>query len=150
MDFIIDNYFWFIIAGFVLLMIVIGYYAEKSNFGKGKIKEDKKETGEEEVLVTLPEAPVNEMIPEQPINIPNEQVVSTESEQLVAETINNSDFVNIPEVFDEPMQFDTNVSEVSEQPVATSVINEPIQTQSYEPISNPVNVNQMDDDIWKF
>ena len=39
MSFIAENYIWFIIAGFVLLMIIIGYYAEKTNFGKKKSDE---------------------------------------------------------------------------------------------------------------
>jgi hypothetical protein len=34
MDFIIDNLVWFIVAGIVILMTIIGYFAEKTNFGK--------------------------------------------------------------------------------------------------------------------
>lgn len=40
MKFIIDNYIWFIIMGVVLLMIVIGYYAEKTEFGKKFLSKD--------------------------------------------------------------------------------------------------------------
>lgn len=39
MAFIVDNYIWFIISGFVFLMITIGYYAEKTNFGKKTMKQ---------------------------------------------------------------------------------------------------------------
>ena len=37
MDFIVDNYVWFIVVGIIILMAVIGYIADKTDFGrKGK------------------------------------------------------------------------------------------------------------------
>lgn len=60
-DFIVENYLWFIIGGVVLLMALIGYIAEKTNFGRGngegtkektkkeKVKKDKNEEKEEVV-----------------------------------------------------------------------------------------------------
>ena len=38
MDFVIENYLWFAIGAVVLLMIIIGYFAEKTNFGKKPLK----------------------------------------------------------------------------------------------------------------
>ncbi|NLM63121.1 MAG: hypothetical protein GX190_02235, partial [Mollicutes bacterium] len=55
MDFIYDNYVWFIVVGVILVMALIGYIAEKTDFGrkqfekkvkkdsKTKVKEKKKE-----------------------------------------------------------------------------------------------------------
>ena len=33
MQFVTDNYIWFLIIGIVILMVVIGYIAEKTDFG---------------------------------------------------------------------------------------------------------------------
>lgn len=42
MNFIEENYLWFIIGGIVLVMIVIGYIAEKTDFGHKKIEKQEK------------------------------------------------------------------------------------------------------------
>lgn len=51
MDFIINNYLWFIIGGILIFMIVIGYFAEKTDFGRKPLREkkrkDKIDTAEE-------------------------------------------------------------------------------------------------------
>ena len=39
MNIIVDNYIWFIISGAVILLTTIGYYADKTNFGKKKLSE---------------------------------------------------------------------------------------------------------------
>lgn len=60
MDFIINNYVWFVVAGIVLLMAFIGYIAEKTNFGhKGKVKKETPVLKEVEVVA----APVVEVAP---------------------------------------------------------------------------------------
>ena len=45
MDFIVDNYVWFIVGGVIILMAVIGYIADKTDFGRkgkeNKVKEEK-------------------------------------------------------------------------------------------------------------
>ena len=49
MQFVIDNYIWFIIGGVVILMAIIGYIADKTDFGRNKepkpekVKKEKKE-----------------------------------------------------------------------------------------------------------
>ena len=40
MDFIMDNYVWFIVIGVIVLMGIIGYFADKTDFGR-KTKEEK-------------------------------------------------------------------------------------------------------------
>ena len=40
MDFIMDNYVWFIVIGVIVLMAIIGYFADKTDFGR-KTKEEK-------------------------------------------------------------------------------------------------------------
>lgn len=59
MEFLLDNYIWFIIGFIVILMIVIGYLAEKTQFGSKKItKKDKnvKKKKEVEVLEQVEQA----------------------------------------------------------------------------------------------
>ena len=41
MDFIMDNLLWFIIGGIVILMAIIGYFADKTDFGRKTTKEEK-------------------------------------------------------------------------------------------------------------
>lgn len=48
MQFIMDNYFVFIIGGIVVLMTFIGYIAEKTDFGHNKIEKVDKKKKEEE------------------------------------------------------------------------------------------------------
>lgn len=40
MEFVMDNYIWFIVGGIVILMAVIGYFADKSDFGRKKFNEE--------------------------------------------------------------------------------------------------------------
>ena len=40
MTFVTENYLWFIVGGIVILMIVIGYFAEKTNFGRNKVLQE--------------------------------------------------------------------------------------------------------------
>lgn len=72
MDFVIDNYLWFIIGGIVILMIIIGYFAEKTDFGKKplrdkKPKEEIKETEsveptEEETITEIENKGINDVL----------------------------------------------------------------------------------------
>lgn len=43
MDFVIENYIWFLIIGVVLVMALIGYIAEKTDFVKEKEPKEKKQ-----------------------------------------------------------------------------------------------------------
>ena len=40
MQFLMDNYIWFLVAGIIGLMTVIGYIAEKTDFGRKEIKRE--------------------------------------------------------------------------------------------------------------
>lgn len=100
MDFVINNYLWFIIGAVVLLMIIIGYFAEKTNFGKIPLNtnKDKKEKAvEEEVTPTDSEVetmPMDQIgiadaiAPEEPINVSLEPTESTPTEVMPEEDLN--------------------------------------------------------------
>lgn len=57
MDFVVDNYVWFIVIGVVILMAIIGYIADKTDFGRKtksekSSKEFKKKNNKKEKKVT--------------------------------------------------------------------------------------------------
>ena len=47
MEFFVENWIWFLVAGIVILMTLIGYLAEKTDFGRKDIP--KKEKKHEEI-----------------------------------------------------------------------------------------------------
>ena len=51
MEFIVDNYIWFIVGTVILLMTLIGYIAERTDFGHRKVEAsiDKKKKKEEKL-----------------------------------------------------------------------------------------------------
>ena len=52
MDFIVENYVWFIIGGITILMAVVGYIADITDFGRKKLKDKEvKEVKEKEVVI---------------------------------------------------------------------------------------------------
>ena len=62
MEILMDNYIWIIVIVVIILMTIIGYIAEKTNFGKkefSKKKTDKKveEKKDENVVVPVVKAP---------------------------------------------------------------------------------------------
>ena len=71
MDFVIENYIWFLVGGVVILMTIVGYFAEKTEFGK---KTNKKAAKEEVVPTTDMESePVEEILFDDEMeSIPNE------------------------------------------------------------------------------
>ena len=48
MDFIMNNYMWFLIGTIVLVMIIIGYIAEKTDFGHKEVKKVEKKSKKQE------------------------------------------------------------------------------------------------------
>ena len=91
MDFVIDNYLWFVVGGIVLLMIIIGYFAEKTNFGKKTLseKKPKKEAKEIEVPEET-EEPIIAEVQDQGIN---DMLSETVEEDLTVPM--DSDFLNV-------------------------------------------------------
>ena len=71
MDFVIENYIWFLVGGVVILMTIVGYFAEKTEFGK---KTNKKAEKDDVVPVTNMESePVEEILFDDELeSIPNE------------------------------------------------------------------------------
>lgn len=56
LNFVTENYIWFLVGGIVLLMTLIGYYAEKTKFGKKNKKEKVEEKTAPVKSVVIPTA----------------------------------------------------------------------------------------------
>ena len=110
MEFLSEYYLWFIIGGIILVMAVIGYIADKTDFGrKNKISEENSKLKDEQEnnnsITEAPNAVVEEVSPQ-------EQTVSDVVEPI--ESINS-----ISNEIDVPMIEDSVIDEikVEEQPI---------------------------------
>ena len=138
MDFIVDNYVWFIVVGIIILMAVIGYIADKTDFGrKGKT---------EKVVEKKKEKPKKEKKP-QPTKIEVDAKGINELSQDVAEkNFNNSD---------NPVEPPVNSDEVSLPPIDDSepvvdqqftapMANEAVDQSLFAPLTEETTENKVD------
>lgn len=163
MDFVIENYLWFAIGAVVLLMIIIGYFAEKTNFGKKPLKEtkEKQDVSNETSDAEAKEEPAEQVNAETDINTPVESL----------DAVDNLETTEVPEEIKEPLaendmpevsmpEEDLNVpfgdqkvkpAEVKEEePVATSEVPEIPDTPKVEETKDNAISDEADDDVWKF
>lgn len=163
MDFVIENYLWFAIGAVVLLMIIIGYFAEKTNFGKKPLKEtkEKQDVSNETSDVEVKEEPAEQVNAETDITTPVESLdavdslETTEVPEEIKEPLAEND---IPEV--SMPEEDLNVpfgdqkvkpAEVKEEePFATSEVPEIPDTPKVEETKDHAISDEADDDVWKF
>lgn len=118
MEFIMENYIWFIIGGVVVLMTIIGYIADKTNFtkkedNKQKIKQSKKnkiEEVKEEVVEVEPTQETREINP---------------IEDFSMDDVEPAFVTDEPEVVEEKLTLNENLAEqVSEEEAIDLVQNE--------------------------
>lgn len=144
MDFVIDNYLWFVVGAIVLLMIVIGYFAEKTNFGKEPLKSKKEATNIEQ---------------------PSEEKVDIVEE--ATENINADEMTTIPEEISEPLKEEVSDFNISEEDLNVPFGDQKVETQvEVLPVDESVNdvpevpdvpeisdngiSDESEDDVWKF
>lgn len=145
LDFVIDNYIWFLVGGIVLLMTIIGYVAEKTEFGKKTKKSTKKET----------KAVVQEV--EVPVVSEPEEVVETEekpSENEVEETIEPEEELQSEMVVNEPkeepmedlddIEIKEPISNALETPVSEEAVEESIPAELYAGLDGTPNLYKND------
>lgn len=153
MNFITDNYVWFIVGGIVLVMALIGYIAEKTDFGrKGKTKKVEPII-EKPVVLSTPIVEATEEVPfEQPIMmgqpfVPTTPTLTEESVMPVVEAEMVVEEAVKPELETE----ESLISEASEEPVAADeslVVTEPKEeiTEVSEVVSEePTNLDLHND-----
>lgn len=145
MNFITDNYVWFIISGSVLLLITIGYYAEQTGFGKVKLKDSGKgislenETDDSIKTVVLPQnVTLNQTIKtDVPINTPIEEISLPDNSNV---NLSNHNFNNTPNI---ESNFNNNSFP---QTMNSNSTNEVFPSNS---IITP-KIEDDDNDVWKF
>lgn len=157
MDFVVDNYLWFIIGGIVVLMIIIGYFAEKTNFGKQPLRKKKSENVEKEIdeqaTQDVSEVEASVSLEEKGINDILEQTNNEYIEDSISE-----EQVGLDEVIvDEPQQ----VQELPEVTFPEEDLNVPFGEEEAETKKKKKNNKEEEtpvleesedneDDVWKF
>lgn len=163
MDFIVENYVWFIVIGIIILMAVIGYIADKTDFGRKGKEEDTKEkkvekpkkekkVKEKKEKIKVEAKGINELTQEVAEN--NKVDVQESADLNVVEPVQNVQVnnENIDQSLFAPLT--DNVNEVIPQ---NNEAVENTELKNVEPakLENPIqeNNNQTvaeDEDIWKF
>lgn len=167
MDFIIENYVWFIVVFVIIVMAIIGYFADKTDFGRKIEKKEKKQNNTKEEKqkkqknekIKVEAKGINELT--QNIAENNKDAVSTnqdenvvnidqikEQEKLQTMPIDNE---NIDQSLFAPL------TDTPSEEQTNDVVNSPVELKNIEPtnINNEVinnnekNVSE-DEDIWKF
>lgn len=159
MDFIIENYVWFIVAFVVIVMAIIGYFADKTDFGRKIEKKEKKQNNKKNEKIKVEAKGINELT--QNIAENNKDAVSTNQD----ENIVNIDQIKEQEKLD-PMPIDNEnidqslfapLTDTPSKEQTNDVVNSPVELKNIEPTNinneginnNEKNVSE-DEDIWKF
>ena len=159
MDFIIENYVWFIVAFVVIVMAIIGYFADKTDFGRKIEKKEKKQNNKKNEKIKVEAKGINELT--QNIAENNKDAVSTNQD----ENIVNIDQIKEQEKLD-PMPIDNEnidqslfapLTDTTSEEQTNDVVNSPVELKNIEPTNinneginnNEKNVSE-DEDIWKF
>jgi hypothetical protein len=142
MEFVIENYIWFAIGGVVLLMALIGFIAEKTNFGQKPKKEKKEEVKEEPAVAPV----VEEIVPTEPV-MEKEEVVVPSMDELM----NNEEPMPVTEEVVESAPVIEEQPEEIAEPVleeVTAIVEEPIievSEKDFEPAIEPVVIEDEPD-----
>ena len=94
LEYILTNYTWFLGAAIIILLAIIGSYADKTNFGQGK-----QETTKEHDEDVLPQKGINDFVGgknEQVLN--NEEIETKNAPELSSVNENNSNNVTSNEI----------------------------------------------------
>lgn len=179
MQFIIDNYIWFIVIGVVIIMAVIGFIAEKTEFGKKSIEKKIKRQEEKdaklkeslEATVPVENIPMNEEtssdinvenvadIPSEDLNAPLENDTTTEDLNTPLEDVTTTEDLNAP-LEDVTTAEDLNTP--LEDVTTTEDLNTPLEETNNDevqviPDDNNTEVTEEtkdtvedEEDVWKF
>lgn len=171
MDFITDNYIWFIVGGVVILMAIIGYIADKTDFGRKwkteKVVEKKKKKNKESkpTKIEVDAKGINELsqdVAEKNFkNSENEvnndvtftppltdDVQPTVNDQqftapIANETVDQSLFAPLTEQSDQAVNNDTttNDNSVAQNDTVSEVVNEEPQNSEDNQVEELQNIN---------
>lgn len=164
MDFIVQNYVWFIVGGVIILMAVIGYIADKTDFGRkgkeeNKIEKPKKEKKVKEKKEKIKVEPkgINELT--QKVNEKDKINIETPQNpnvniQNITDNVQNTDVTASNENIDQSLfaPLTDNIKEVipQDKPETPELKNiEPAKLETPETSNDNQKVAE-EEDIWKF
>lgn len=148
MNIIVDNYIWFIISGAVILLTTIGYYADKTNFGKKKLSE----ATDSDSLSNMNNN--NDEMPVIPANNPIASALNSQMQPISDATSPISE--PIPDNLSSNILMNDNSvgSQVPGNSISNAMPLMPGETMNAGITNVPLNTNNSiqgtDDDIWKF
>lgn len=161
MDFIAENYLWIILIIIIVLMAIVGYIAEKTEFIKktenpGKLKVKEKKTEKEQPIV-IEDKGIDELL---------KDAVNKSSEIQLNNTVQSemplTDDIMSPLVSESPIEDNGTIDESLFAPLeqANDVSNEIERTSDFTPVdvtplqdietSEEIPVINEEEDIWKF
>lgn len=148
MNIIVDNYIWFIISGVVILLTTIGYYADKTNFGKKKLSEATDSDSlsnisgnNDEIFVIPSNTPITSTLNSQmqPISDATSPINEPIPDNLSSNVLMNGNSVG---------------TQVPGNSISNGMPLMPGETTNAGITNTPLNTNNSiqgtDDDIWKF
>ena len=162
MDFIADNYVWFIVIGIVILMAVIGYIADKTDFGRKTIDEGTAEkpkkqknvkSDKKESKIKVEPKGINELSQKATDNVKKEKndtkLNTQDVTQVEKKPVNNE---NIDQSLFAPLTDNKPVEPIKEPEKSD---NEELKSIEPTKLENPIPENASqpvaeDEDIWKF
>lgn len=158
-EFFVDNWLWFLLAGTVLLMVLIGYIAEKTDFGrkevekKVKLKKEKKNKKEKKEQVT--EVEKQEVVePEVQISLASPiEEQTTQEDNLIMEEVPEELMVPFGDVTFDNLNNNVDTLEVPNEVVSPveELKMDDIQTPELPDLNSVVEDTDTDtDDVWKF
>ena len=159
MDFIIENYVWFIVAFVVIVMAIIGYFADKTDFGRKIEKKEKKQNNKKNEKIKVEAKGINELT--QNIAENNKDAVSTNQDENTVSIDQTKQHEKL-----DPMPIDNEnidqslfapLTDTPSKEQTNDVVNSPVELKNIEPTNinneginnNEKNVSE-DEDIWKF
>lgn len=123
LEYIMEYYTWFLGGTIIILLAIIGYYADKTNFGQGKEKQDINKDDKlnkisenqtiEETIGNVYNKPIEENVVEQQesiINQPNEVVNEKTNSNIQQESITNLEEQTSYQESDSNIEKETEVS----------------------------------------
>ncbi len=159
MEFVMNNIMWFIFAGIILLMTMIGYYAEKTDFGRNVDDDNKKSKKEKKSKDNKKEEPAGIPVLENidvEKNIGNNSVIENANpldEEVTNIENNNLDNVSLETVNEENNNTDTVTNDNQEvtklensqkediisEPVIKEVVTDVAEEKKEDVVSEPVS-----------
>lgn len=154
MDFIVDNYIWFIVGGVILIMTLIGYIADKTQFVENQKTKDRekkanqekrkkeKKSKEQEIFEKEIHNGKNLVLEESPVDYPVEIEENTDIPPVDTSFEEQMNPIDEGLTFEDPL-LETPVETAEEPASLTSQAEEPIQTSTENTDLSDINSDIM-------